>query len=150
MGTETQYSRKGHNRRLSQALSLKTQVMTPCKTKRTDQILSYINTLFSTILSSASAKLALSIRRPRLHYFEEVETYFLCNDRTAATIHYLLNGLRAHLQSGPNSQPPPSRLVIRDWITRRVLAERTLRLRPPGASPHSRQTGAHPRRCGPR
>src|SRR6266704_2013545 len=97
--------------------------MTLCKTKRTDQTFSYINTLFSTILSSASAKLALSIRRPRLHYFEEVETYFLCNDRTAATIHYLLNGLQVHLQSGPDGHPPPSGLVVCDWITRRVLAE---------------------------
>src|SRR6266568_4428515 len=123
MGTETQSSRKGRYRRLSQALPLKTQVMTLCKTKRTDQTFSYINTLFSTILSSASAKLALSIRRPRLHYFEEVETYFLCNDRTAATIHYLLNGLRAHLQSGPVGRPPPGRLVIHDWITWCILAE---------------------------
>src|SRR6266704_1328803 len=107
MGTETQYSRKGNNHRLSQALPLKTQIVTLCKTKRTDQPFSYINTLFSTILSSASVKLALSIRRPRLHYFEEVETYFLCNDRTAAIIHYLLNGLRSYLQSGPHSRRPP-------------------------------------------
>src|SRR6266705_2234096 len=117
MGTKTKSSRKGRDHRLSQALPLKTQVMTLCKTKRTDQTFSYINTLFSTILSSASAKLALSIRRPRLHYFAEVETYFLCNDRTADALCYLLNELRSHLQSGPVGCPPPSGLILRDWIT---------------------------------
>src|SRR6266568_9093877 len=100
MGTETQYSRKGNDHRLSQALPLKTQIVTLCKTKRTDQTFSYINMLFSTILSSASAKLALSIRQPHLHYFKEVETYFLCSDRIAHILRHYLNELRAHLQSG--------------------------------------------------
>src|SRR6266704_5113789 len=110
--------------------------MTPCKTKRTVQPFSYINTLFSTILSSASAKLALSIRQPRLHYIEEVETYFFCSDRIAHILRHYLNELRAHLQSGPDGRPPPSGPTCRDWLTRRVLTERALRFRPSRASPH--------------